>query len=287
MKEIKLKWMKADICKNMTAFVLFPVDARLRAAYGKLIMEKDPSVEQVGFVSPSYEDKPLRMDMAGGEFCANATRAYGLYSAICDDVTGMDSQFCYVSGAKEALEVRVNTDINYAMVDIPFNEEIKVLNTEEGEYPVVPFSGIYHLIVEGETPSKKRAEKLLAQLEKTFISDAYGILFFDRGNKRVVPYVKVVESQTFMKESSCGSGAAALGYYLAQHRDETFTFRFDGGDIDVECKDLEGEYFVCVGSEVALGPVKVLTLSVEPDSYYIEEYYATHPEKRRPQQPGI
>lgn len=287
MKEVKLKLMKADICKNMTAFVIFPVDARLRSAYGKIIMEMDHSIEQVGFISPSYEEKPLRLDMAGGEFCANATRAYGLYAAICDDIQGMDSQFCYVSGAKEALEVRVNTDINYAMVDIPFEEEIQTVKIEGKEYPVVPFPGIHHMIVEGENPCENRARELMTSLEQQVSSEAYGVLFFDRDAMKVVPYVKVVESQTFMKESSCGSGSAALGYYLAEKKDRNFTFHFEGGDIDVECKDLDGNYFVCVGSEVSLGPVEVISIQAQVDSYYIDQYYKAHPQKKRPEHRGI
>lgn len=77
------KYFRANPCGNITGFVVAPVYPGYRKAYTKCIIEQiDKDVEQVGFISPAYEGAPLRMDMMGGEFCANATRAYGLYSAV-------------------------------------------------------------------------------------------------------------------------------------------------------------------------------------------------------------
>lgn len=287
MKEIKLKMMTADICGNKTAFVVFPVDPRVRAPYAEHIMrEIDPTIEQVGFIAPSYEDKPLRMDMAGGEFCANATRAYGLYDAICNDVQGMDSVFVYVSGADEPVEVRVNTDINYAMVDMPFVEKMEEVEIGGKKYPVVTFPGISHMIVE-EEPSEEKAREYVIELREKVDNLAYGILFLDREKTFVTPYVHVLETKTFIKESSCGSGAAAVGYYLADGKDREIEIAFEGGILDVECQNLEGHYYVSVGSEISFTPIEIISIHAENDSYYIKKYYEKHPEEKREYREGI
>ena len=82
-------YFRANPCGNITGFVVAPVYPGYRKAYTDCIIDQiDKDVEQVGFISPAYEGAPLRMDMMGGEFCANATRAYGLYSAGFYDTDG-------------------------------------------------------------------------------------------------------------------------------------------------------------------------------------------------------
>ena len=76
-----LDYLRADPAGNITAFVIGDVDPAHRAKIAnKIIDDYDPSVEQVGFISKKA-DGSYRMDMMGGEFCANASRSFGLYLA--------------------------------------------------------------------------------------------------------------------------------------------------------------------------------------------------------------
>ena len=61
---------------NITALVLGDeYNLEQKKLINKKIMEQEPKVEQVGFISQKYK----RLTMAGGEFCGNATRCATLY----------------------------------------------------------------------------------------------------------------------------------------------------------------------------------------------------------------
>ena len=99
-------YFKANPAGNITGFVVWPVYPGYRKAYADCIRSQiDSDVEQVGFISPAYEGAPLRLDMMGGEFCANATRAYGLYSAGFYDTDGLVDIEVYVSGHQGTTDV--------------------------------------------------------------------------------------------------------------------------------------------------------------------------------------
>ena len=68
----------ANPAGNITLFVLDPVDPAARPALSAALMRRDPSVEQVAFVTAPKSGGAGRFEMMGGEFCGNACRACGL-----------------------------------------------------------------------------------------------------------------------------------------------------------------------------------------------------------------
>ena len=72
-----LKYCIFDPTGNITALVETAVDIADQPAAASHIMELEPDVEQVGFISyaedPAAGVAPVSLRMAGGEFCGNAT----------------------------------------------------------------------------------------------------------------------------------------------------------------------------------------------------------------------
>ena len=79
---MELNILRADPAGNITIFVLDQVEKAQRAAIAEKIMAIPAlKAEQVGYVCPAEDDADGHMEMMGGEFCGNATRAYGMYIA--------------------------------------------------------------------------------------------------------------------------------------------------------------------------------------------------------------
>ena len=79
---MKLNVLRADPAGNITLFVLDPVEKSRRAdVAAQLMAVPEYKAEQVGFVCTPQEGGDGRMEMMGGEFCGNATRAFGLLTA--------------------------------------------------------------------------------------------------------------------------------------------------------------------------------------------------------------
>jgi diaminopimelate epimerase len=102
-----------------------------------------------------------------------------------------------------------------------------------------------------------------ALLEKRFQeaarSDAVGVMFYDSAAQTMTPVVYVRATDTLVFESSCGSGSAAMGLYLARNLErgeKTLTLRQPGGTIQVRVEKLPGEAAsVSIGGPVTLsGP---------------------------------
>ena len=97
-------------------------------------------------------------------------------------------------------------------------EEIKIDNYKLG---LVKFSGIDHFIFDVAENKEDNFEKVIDSV-KNYLSDkdfsAFGIMFFDRENLSMKPYVYVKEVESGIFENSCASGTTALGYYLKKYK---------------------------------------------------------------------
>ena len=97
----------ADPSGNKTILVLTPVPKEQHSTLAaQLLARSDIDAEQVGYVT-CVEGKTLRVDMMGGEFCGNASRAAAAYALSCDGKEqGVYGVSC--SGCDEILPVKVN-----------------------------------------------------------------------------------------------------------------------------------------------------------------------------------
>ena len=263
-------YFRANPCGNITGFVVAPVYPGYRKAYTDCIMEQiDKDVEQVGFISPAYEGAPLRMDMMGGEFCANATRAYGLYSASFYDTDGLVDIEVYVSGHEGTTDViaDVKNQKAYVALDAPIGREN--LTIDGKDCALIKLPGISHLIVE-EEEDKEFVDKALEVLKKDHKDEAYGVLFFDKEKLEMIPYVYVEGSETLFRESSCGSGTIAVVNYLEDDiakldEDYKISIKNPAGELEVFVYEFEDGKKFCVGGKVELTEVEKKSIEIPQD----------------------
>ena len=138
-----------DPTGNITALMQTERDAALALD----LMRSEPSVEQVGFVRFPRPGE-VEMQMAGGEFCGNATLSAGVLGS---EHWGVPEITVHASGADRPLAVSV-TRLENGTYDVsgelPLPERIteERLPLPDGEtaLPVVHFPGIAHAIVTGD-----------------------------------------------------------------------------------------------------------------------------------------
>lgn len=263
-------YFRANPCGNITGFVVAPVYPGYRKAYTDCIMEQiDKDVEQVGFISPAYEGAPLRMDMMGGEFCANATRAYGLYSASFYDTDGLVDIEVYVSGHEGTTDViaDVKNQKAYVALDAPIGRE--KLTIDGKDCTLIKLPGISHLVVE-EEEDKEFVNKALEVLKKDHKDEAYGVLFFNKEKLEMIPYVYVEGSETLFREGSCGSGTIAVVNYLEDDiakfdEDYKISIKNPAGELEVFVYEFEDGKKFCVGGKVELTEVEKKSIEIPQD----------------------
>ena len=263
-------YFRANPCGNITGFVVAPVYPGYRKAYTDCIMEQiDKDVEQVGFISPAYEGAPLRMDMMGGEFCANATRAYGLYSASFYDTDGLVDIEVYVSGHEGTTDVIADVENQkaYVALDAPIGREN--LTIDGKDCTLIKLPGISHLVVEAEE-DKDFVNKALEVLKKDHKDEAYGVLFFNKEKLEMIPYVYVEGSETLFREGSCGSGTVAVVNYLEDDiakldEDYKISIKNPAGELEVFVYEFEDGKKFCVGGKVELTEVEKKSIEIPQD----------------------
>ena len=250
---MRIRYIPANPSGNLTAFVLTSVEAQERAAVAARMMARCPEgFEQVGFIDEASLNMPLpRMDMMGGEFCGNATRAFALLAAGRRGL-GETALCVSVSGASAPVQVELDARRSAAYADMPLPGALLTRTLWNLEIPVICMEGIVHAVVCGMPPSPEAAQAVLAVMPK---EDAQGVLFV-RG-RRMTPFVHVAATGTNVWESSCGSGTVALGWYLARMAadgEHGYTFEEPGGQLTVRVRIQGGRAVRAVmGGHVTLG----------------------------------
>lgn len=184
----------------------------------RLIMEKYFEVEQVGFLS----NETNRLEMAGGEFCMNATRC-AVYEYSKEN---KDSIEISVSGTNNILRGRVLND-NKVEIKLDISKNIDELIEVQNDYTIVKIDGIL-IVIFDEEESKEYIRKLkgneeLAKKElKEFMSKsiqtdekAIGIMLLEKISDKIKinPIVWVKDIDTVFYETACGSGSLATAIY--------------------------------------------------------------------------
>lgn len=206
-----LRIVRADPAGNITLFVLDPVEKAERPALAARLMEIPAlAAEQVGFVLPPRRGGDGRFEMMGGEFCGNATRAFGLLLARERGVRGNARFQIETSGTDGPVVVAVDTDAGAASAEMPLPRFVRGIEAAGMRGTLVHLGGIAHLVVDAPPDAD-----FFAAAEPLFTRecpglDAYGVMFLHAG--RLTPWVRVAATGTLVREGSCGSGtlAAAL-----------------------------------------------------------------------------
>lgn len=184
----------------------------------RLIMEKYFEVEQVGFLS----NETNRLEMAGGEFCMNATRC-AVYEYSKEKEKSIEIS---VSGTNKSLIGRVLND-NKVEIKLDISKNIDELIEVQNNFTLVKIDGIL-IVIFDEEKSKEYIRKIkdnedLAKKElKKFMSKsiqtnkkAIGIMLLEKVSDKIKinPVVWVKDIDTVFYETVCGSGSLATAIY--------------------------------------------------------------------------
>ena len=264
-----IKYCIFDPTGNITALVETAVDAADQPAAAARIMDLHPEVEQAGFVSFADEDgADIKLRMAGGEFCGNATMCAAALFAL----RGQGSPETVVvraSGVRNPIEVslrRTGVEGFDAAVSMPEAASVDKERFEmpfampgpETELPVVRLEGIDHIIIESGSPcgpmrlDRDSAEEAVVKWCGQLGSECLGLMFLsDEGGPVLTPLVYVPGADTMFWENSCASGTTAAGMYLASKagRAVDISFSEPAGSLRVKSDPKSGET-VLMGSVV-------------------------------------
>ncbi len=228
---------------NITILVETPVAIKDQPQVGKLIMEKEPVCEQVGFLSPGGPEEDIRLRMAGGEFCGNAAMSAAVLFASKNKLPDKEKRqvTVRVSGLRETVSVLIERsgDVFTGCVDMPAPESIKTeeFHCKDQTYtlPVVEFPGISHIICEDAMPAAA-AEDAVKQWAREKRCDAMGIMNISADLRSLKPLLYVPEADTLVWESSCASGTSAAGAWFAfrDKKDCCFEFGEPGGVLTID-----------------------------------------------------
>ncbi|MHC1721429.1 MAG: hypothetical protein AB9844_12285 [Clostridiaceae bacterium] len=235
---MKLNFIKVNPSENMTVFVL---DALPREQYydiaNKIMEYGNVYAEQVGFIEkPMIPDSKasVRLQMMGGEFCGNASRALAAvavqrgYAKISEN-EGVYTVPLEASGIDGILYCQVEplTSNGYNVaLEMPLHKSMKdiIVEYKNNEYKgtIVDLFGISHAVF--FTEDKNLDEEFFKAVRssiKNFDYDAFGIMFFNEKEGFMKPLVYVKETDSLIWERSCGTGTVALGVVFSYINNES------------------------------------------------------------------
>ena len=231
-----LHWMRCDPTGNITALVTDPIPPAERTATADCLMAADPAIEQVGFLSSAPSG--VRLDMAGGEFCGNATLSA---AAIClaAQQRAFGTVSVSVSGvpAPVTVAVRADADGYTGRVAMPLPTGIAaqafLFDGRTVTLPTVTFPGITHAVVRGEL-DPAQAERVIAAWAQAIGASAFGLMLLD--GDALLPLVYVATAGTRVWEQSCASGSSAVAAWMAHtaRADVHKTFDEPGGRLTLD-----------------------------------------------------
>lgn len=207
-------------------------------------------IEQVGF----WEEKdgvPF-LQMAGGEFCGNATRAFACF---LKDEEPEKNEFCFkvsgYSGKIFSIVEDIGNNKYYCAVRFPnFLNTIKIIEKKykKNLVRIVNLGGIVHILLDEGSYKfpRENYELFMKKLKNDLKVDcgAVGVVWFYKKNKKIYikPVVWVKSIDTCFYETSCGSASIAIGLIyredasVIQPTNEEIKVGFEGSAILLSSK---------------------------------------------------
>lgn len=265
---MEIGFAKISPAGNMTVIVLDPLPRRVyREVAGRIMCSGGLGAEQVGFIEPSQDPRAVAgLHMMGGEFCGNASRAFGAWLAFRGYpgvrwVGSLASVPIEVSGCDEVLVIRVSVGPEgrpvWAASPMPVPHGIRSVRCREHETVLVEFPGISHAVVWGEEATPEAFREVAAACGAESVP-ALGVMFFNENKAEVVPLVAVHGTGSLVWEGSCASGSLAVACALAARDGRSqgnLRLRHPGGEL-VVCADWNGKV---VSAEVS-GSVEIVAV---------------------------
>lgn len=175
------------------------------------IMKKHSNVEQVGFID---FNKKTELQMAGGEFCGNATRsAANLY------LDGKAGSIKIIVNGKDVIDAGVDDNKN-AWCEIPLYYGADTITLNDDGIYFVKMNGMVSVVIQENIAASylqqksKLKEAGMNIIKKYNLEDneAVGVMFCEciEGTIKINPVVWVKSIDTLFYETACGSGTTAV-----------------------------------------------------------------------------
>ena len=280
-----------DPSGNITALVsntdIDTDNISLRKKFNDAIIKANPEIEQVGFLTQVEKEidgkkqNIWKIQMAGNEFCGNASRAFACYLVDNKLVNGMEFQMM-CSGNNNILNAKVSVNTKndkkyYSDVEVPFNQSIQdILQTkqinkiilqdpdifpetsssvirrkgnEKIDVDVLKLDGITHVLIdvgkfpmENEAICKQKAKEVIKALNLQN-EPAVGVIWCNFKTNTINPFVWVKDVDTIYYENACGSGSLAYGIKKATMQDnKNIAVRQKNGKIIDVNVDISNDY---------------------------------------------
>lgn len=264
----RIEYFMANPSGNISCFVLTKTKRDQYKKVARAILKSEKTCEQVAFIKS--KDK---MEMAGLEFCGNASRVFGLWSFIKQGGGGKGEVIIKVSGSKEPVRVRLDTDTLECDAKMPLPLEVKDLKFETC-YPnsimtAVDQGGIVHFIITEASYDEKDFLKLIKEGYRLFNCEAIGAMYYNKETDTMLPLVHVRDLDTYHQEGSCGSGTVALAAYMAHkgllpEGEQKLVIHQPGGDLAVKIQMDKGRLIeISLSGKVSIDPIKTLDLDID------------------------
>ncbi|WP_169506440.1 diaminopimelate epimerase [Paenibacillus lemnae] len=213
--------------------------------------------EQVGFIeAPRSDGAWARLHMMAGEFCGNAAMSLAVVMAWKQNLLPGEQLLIplEVSGSHSLLLCQVKADPSgfTCKVDMPLPSSIvKTSFLIDGCHvpaAVIRFSGIVHVILQPpcvDERTKAMAQKLITSPDLLQGESAVGIMLYQSQSREMTPLIYIPEADSLVWERGCGSGAAALGAFLAAEAEISLHIhiRQPGGSMEVWAQYDNGRIF--------------------------------------------
>lgn len=178
------------------------------------MMDLFPNVEQVGFYDFIPKTNIATLEMAGGEFCGNATRSLAYLL-----LNGKPGQIrVKVSGTTKELKAGIRKE-NTAFAQMPVTN-FKLIKKLRTNLFRVDLEGITHLVYMQKRQTntqnlKYYAFEILQRENLIYSVPAAGVMFTTDYEKfiELKPVVWVRDIETLFYETACASGTAAVGIW--------------------------------------------------------------------------
>ncbi len=214
-----LNYKVCDPSGNITILVTDEVPKEKRIAVADELLKVEPSGQQVGFVSKGDSSADLIINMAGDEFCGNATLSgASLFKQQNEDA---DIVRIKISGAKEIINVKVikQQDEFVAIAKMPapdyYGYKTMSFNNKEYRTYLVTIGSMLNLVMIDKL-KEEDIKPAIKQWYQELGCSALGLMDYDEDTKELIPAVLSNNGEFFCYESSCASGTTALAIYLAE-----------------------------------------------------------------------
>lgn len=203
---------------NTTLFLLDNINAN-SGAYCRLALESEGiCAEQCGTVELSSHT----LRMGAGEFCANASRAFGALLALQSQSLSDGKAVNYdvnVSGSPDPVRLQVKGKAPLWEVAATFSIRDAYIEKIDTDAILVRLPGISHILLSDAWPEISKISALAKKARMAYLPydcPASGIVWWRNENAilSILPHVEVPASSTSMLENSCGSASLALALSL-------------------------------------------------------------------------